>query len=225
MQKTRKEKPFYDLGKNPDINSIASLIALIDGYLANFFDDPDPYDRWIKQGALGREFAAEWRETYRTLYKIAKTIKKIPEIQKYVVAQGALRSLSVPLTLFAASLAIVSLLFTKPLGFLMLAFIMASVGAVALVLSWTAGKKVADSIDNYFKVHYEKYKFKRAYLRNVVQKLIFSLAYYLKKKDMELERYRFKLFNAYYKGIRVLKKPKLFRKRYLVTFNVKELPL
>ena len=48
---------------------LRGLIALIDGYLAYFFDDPDPYDRAIKQGALGKEFANEWKEIYNRMHR------------------------------------------------------------------------------------------------------------------------------------------------------------
>ncbi|MFX0201405.1 MAG: hypothetical protein ACFFCW_35260 [Candidatus Hodarchaeota archaeon] len=226
MRKIQNEKSYYDLGKSPHIDSVAKLVGLLDGYLAYFFDDPDPYDKWIKQGALGRAFATEWKknETYSTLYKIANSIKEIPGLQKYVSIQGALRSLSLVFTIFASTMVMASLFLEIPLV-LLGAFAIASIGSITLIGSWIAGKKVADNIDNYFKAHQEKYKFKKASLRNMAQKLIFSLAYYLQKKEIKLESYKFKLFNANYKGLRVLKKPKLFRKRYIVTFNPQNIPL
>ncbi|MFQ6073565.1 MAG: hypothetical protein ACE5KT_12810, partial [Methanosarcinales archaeon] len=134
------------------------------------------------------------------------------------------RSFSLAFTIFASTMVIASLFLDKAFA-LLGAFIIASIGSIALIGSWMAGKKVAESIDNYFKAHQEKYKFKRATLRNMAQKLIFALAYYLQKKEIGLESYKFKLFNANYKGLRVLKKPKLFRKKYIVTFNPKQLPL
>jgi len=227
LGKATKKDVFYNLGKYPNMSVLRGLIALIDGYLAYFFDDPDPYDRAIKQGALGKEFANEWKEIYKTLYKIAYTLKRVPEIRKYIVAQGAFRSFSLPLTLTGALLAIFSMfpdVPVHPILLLIAAFMLATTGAIALILSWIAGKKVADAVDSYFKEHREKYKFKRAYLKSVVQKLLYSLAYYLKKDGVDLNKFKFKMFNSFYKGIIVLKRPKLFRKKYLVRFNVKQLP-
>jgi len=220
----KSKKPYYYLGKNPDLDFLRSLILLIDGYLTYFFDDPDPYDRWIRRGALGREFLSEWREVYKTLYKIAGSIKRIPGLKGYVMIQGMLRAFSIPITLTAALLPIAGAVWGRFLEFMILSFIMAFVGALALIFSWIAGKKFAEGIDQYFKTHKEKFKFKRSYLRDVVQRLIYSLAYYLKKRGEDLSEYKFKLFNSFYDGIIVLKKPKWFRKKYLVKFNAKKLP-
>ena len=227
MSKGFQRDLMYNLGEKPNMSVLKGLISLIDGYLAYFFDDPDPFDYAIKRGALGKEFANEWREIYRTLYKIAYTLKRIPEIRKYVVAQGTLRSLSLPLSLTGGLLAIFSIFASEPFNPLLMLIagsLVATAGAGALILSWIAGKRVAETIDKYFKEHKEKYKFKRTYLKKVVQKLLYSLAYYLKKEGTDLENFKFKMFNSFYEGIIVLKKPKLFRKKYIVKFNPKELP-
>ncbi len=227
MSKSEKKKLYYDLGKNPSIKLLSGLISLIDGYLAYFFDDPDPFDQPIRKGAIGKEFANEWKTIYKTLYKMAYTLKRLPEIKKYVFAQGALRSFSLPLTLMGAIFAIYSMfpgVPINPLFLLISGFALACIGAFFLIMSWYMGKKVAETIDKYFKDHREKYSIKRTYLRDVVQKLLYSLAFYLKNNDFDLDKYKFKLFNSFYKGIIVLKKPGLFRKKYVVKFNVKDLP-
>jgi len=219
------EKPYYSMGDKPNLKFLGSLILLIDGYLAYFFDDPEPFNHYIKRGALGSELQKDWKEVYKILYKMAYTLKTIPTLRTYVVMQGALRSFSLPLTLTGTILAISSIFFKESYTLMVaVAIFLAVLGMIALVGSWYMGKKFADTITDYFTSHDKKFELKRIFLRNVVQKLLFSFAYYLKKDGTDLKRYKFKLFNAFYKGIKVVKKPKFFRKKYIVQFDVEKLP-
>jgi len=228
MKKHVKEKPFYDLGKKPHLDSIKSVILLLDGYLAWFFDDPAPFSQAIRQGALGREFALEWRKIEKVLQKIAYSVRLIPDAKKHIFMQGVYRILSFLLITIAFGLAITGPYISGSLTAFMYinaaTIILVNLGGLFLVLSWKEGKRFAEILDQYSRTHPEKFKLKRDYLRSVVQKLIYSLAYYAKKQGKDLDKVKFKLFNAFYRGIAIVKKPKWFRKRYIVKFNPSELP-
>ena len=225
MKRKAASKPYYYMGEDPNLKFLGSLILLIDGYLAYFFDDPEPFNRYVRKGVLGSEFKNDWKEVYRILYKMAFTLKTIPALRIYVVMQGALRAFSLPLALTGTMLAISTMFFKESYPLIVTAaVILAVLGMTALVGSWVMGKKFADTINSYFMAHDKKFEVKRMLLRNVVQKLLYSFAYYLRKNGTDLTKYKFKMFNGNYKGLKVIKKPWLFRKKYIVQFDVKKLP-
>ena len=173
MKKYKREKLFYDLGKKPHLDSIKSVILFLDGYLAWFFDDPKPYSQAIRQGALGKEFAAEWRRIEKTLYKIAYNVRLIPEVRKHIALQGLFRAFSLILTVLALGLVFAGPRLKIPYSSI-ISIILVFVGAFFLILSWNEGRKFAVAIDRYYAAHPEKFKLKREYLKSVVQKLIYS---------------------------------------------------
>ncbi|RLI11866.1 hypothetical protein DRO33_03385 [Candidatus Bathyarchaeota archaeon] len=214
-----KEKDYFDLGREPDLLVLKALIELIDGYRVNYFGDPRPFSERIRDNALGREVKSEWKTIYRALMKIATTVERIPEVRSYISLQSALRFLSIMLTLIGLSIPLINMVRGVPTS-IWIPFSLATCGACMLVASWAVGRNMALAIEDYFREHKEKYKFVRAYLARVNQKLINSLRRQLEATGEDPDRYRLKLFNTDYKGIKVVKKPSLFRKRYIVSVEV-----
>jgi len=162
---------------------------------------------------------AEWKNIYRSLMKIALTVERIPGVRGYVGLQTFLRMASIILTFSALSIPVLNVLRGAPTP-IWLPTALATCGAVMLVASWVMGRNVALEIDRYFRAHGEKYKFVRAYLAKVNQKLINSLRRHLRSSGEDPAKYKLKLFNVDYRGIKILKEPSLFRKRYVVSVVV-----
>jgi len=159
---------------------------------------------------------AEWKNIYRSMMKIALTVERIPGVRRYVSIQGLLRMASIILNFSALSVPIFNAIRGLPTS-IWLPTALALCGAGMLVASWAMGRNVALEIDRYFRAHGEKYRFVRAYLARVNQKLINSLRRHLRSSGEDPAKYRLKLFNVDYKGIKVLKEPSFFRKRYVVS--------
>ena len=197
------------------------MITIIDGYRVNYFDDLNQLDKPIKDGELGSEIASEWKRIRRSMMKIATTIKFIPQATKYIKLQSLLRLIAMML-LVSGLLVIIMTQFSPLTGNVTVTFVFSFMAACALIASRFAGKEVAKSIDAYFKEHYKKYGFIREQLKNEVQKLIYTLAIYIKRTGEKSEDHPIKLYNADYKGIEILKHPWLLRKHYIAIVRLKK---
>lgn len=209
------EKP-YRMRKNVNLNLLRNLITLIDGYLANYLGDPEPFKRKIRAGALGPELAKEWKRIERSLMKIATTIRRIPAFKSLVKLHTFLKVLATMFMLSGSMLVISVSFFTGEIYLYYLSMLFLTFSAISTIWYSILERRLAIKIKEYFDEHQTKYRFTRQYLRNVVQRLIFTLAYYMKANGKDPEKYPLSLYNENYNGIKIIKKPGFLRSKYKV---------
>jgi len=206
----------YVLRKNVDINLLRNLITLIDGYLINYFDDPAPFGQKVKAGALGPELSKEWKYVERSLMKIATTVRKIPELKPLVKLCTILKTLTLIFMVSGTMLAISGPFLTEsPYPYYLSTFFL-TFSAISTIWYNILERRLSVKIKEYFEKHKTKYGFTRNYLKNTVQKLIFSMAHHVTVKMVSPEKYPLSLYHEDYKGIRIIKKPGWLRGKYKV---------
>jgi hypothetical protein len=77
------------------------------------------------------------------------------------------------------------------------------------------GRKIGQEIDRFYNAHPQKYRFNRSQLKKTIQKLIYELSSNVKSQNEAPKKYRIALHNIDYDGIKVLKKPRIWRKHYI----------
>lgn len=212
----------FRIGRELDTTLLKNLITLIDGYRVNYLGDPKPFNKPIRAGKLGNEISAEWKKIQRSLMRIATTVKTIPKLGRLLAIQSMLRSMSIAVSFSALLLPLTGTSPIFPENPFLLIFVLILIAAVMLVLSRLAGRKVDRKIEAYFNEHKHKYKFVRQYLRQTTQRLIYTLSHHIKASRKDPLDHTMKLYGADYGGIRVLKKPGWFRKRYIVAVELSD---
>jgi hypothetical protein len=211
-----KYEDIYTFRKNVDINLLRNLITLIDGYLINYFDDPLPFGQKLKSGALGPELSKEWKRIERSLMKIAVTMRKMPELKSIVRLCTTLKMLTLVFMVSGTTLAISASFWVGATYFYYLSTIFITFSAISTIWYKIFERKLSVKIKKYFEEHKTKYEFTRNYLKNQVQKLIFSMAHHLKVKMENPEKYPLSLYNEDYKGIKIIKKSGWLRGKHKV---------
>ncbi|MHA1410097.1 MAG: hypothetical protein ACTSQY_07305 [Candidatus Odinarchaeia archaeon] len=219
------------------IKLILTIIFLIDGYRINRAVDFRKIDESIKKGTLGRPFAERWKNIRKVLWRIGTFPKNIPNVQKMTTVRVYSQIIGVALLLVASILMIVQALLSLP-EYLIFIGVGIYVLATALIgLAILMRRKVAIKIAEYYYEDHERWKKEQAYLKGVTQQLIDALARQIKRlkvtgrekklakldeaktpKEYQkiLEKYKIKLYNIDYTGIKVLSKPNFIRKHYVV---------
>jgi len=221
--KTCKAK-FYEFSKNIDVKLLKSVIYVLDAYRVHRYLDLEKYDKEIREGKLGRRFAEKWKkDIHPTLLKMAKLPFKIPGVQKLLQLRllfKLIKSFCFTLALLFFADAVFQVfstysLISKHSAILApILFLMVAVSGVSEVLTV---RKISMVIDSYYKTHPKKFGLITSRLRDVVQGLIYGLSMFYKKYDTpDNDDKRIELYNIDYKGIKILKKPKLIRKYYEV---------
>ena len=212
-----KTKNYYKIDGEIDLKLLRNLILFLDGYLSNYFDDPEPFKNKIKGGKLGREIGREWRDIEKSLTKIASTVRKMPKVGLYVKLTSIMRGLSLIFLVLASATAFMLATSAQTTSILYLFATSLSISSLAAVYSLIYNRKMNLEIERYFDEHEEKYRFIREKIRNITQKLIYTYSYYLKKNKLTPSKNTLTLYSIDYSGIRVIKHPNIFRKKYEVT--------
>lgn len=198
---------------------MSRLITVLDGYVANYFEDFTRLDQSIKEGKAGSKFGRQWKETRFILSKMSESLKLIPKVGAFSRLQVIARSVGVALMGGGLVIFVAFPLLGSPLSYLGVGALYS--GMVFLAISWFSGWKTAKQIDNYFMTHAQKYRFGRLYIRERVQELLFALREHMRKAGMRENQVRIQLYNSDYKGIRTAKKGR-FSKRYIASVDLEE---
>ena len=203
-----------------DLEILKKLIELLDGYRVYYFGDPDSLDPYVRSGMLGREIMLEWRKIYKTILKMTKSLRGIPKLKKYIILQSFLRVLTISINLMVVILFLITIFMRIWSTYLFAAItVLVITGVSSLAASWIFGRYSAMEIQRFFDEHEKKHKFKREFFKSFNQKLINSLAVYLKSSKDNPSKYKMYLFNTDYKKIKVLKKS-LFGRKFEVIVNI-----
>ena len=217
---SRSRDYFYIKGE-VNLKLLSNLITFIDGYLANYLDDPEPYRVKIRAGALGKEIAREWKSIEKSLLKIAYTVRRIPKVKFYLNLSLFTRITSI-IFLIVAIVVAFTVIFTGHHTYYTIYLLALSLFLSSLTTIYTQVyiRKMNEEIERYFNQHSEKYRFIRENLRNFNQKLINSYRFYIAKRGLDPKKNSLALYNTFYSGIEIMKKPGLLSKKYKVIVRI-----
>jgi len=215
-----KTRERYRIDKEIDIKLLKHLISFLDGYLANYFDDPEPIENKIKGGKLGREISREWRDIEKSLKKMALTVRRIPKVSLYVKLTSIMRGLSLVFLVIASGTAFTLATSMQSQMILYLFATSLSISSLSAVYSMIYNRKMNMEIERYFNEHREKYQFIRGRIKNIVQKLINTYSYYIMENKLDPSKNKLSLYNINYSGIKIVKKPRLLNKKYEVIVKI-----
>lgn len=202
------------------LDELCDLINLLDAYQFNHFRDYTRLDGVINAGALGKKVLSKWNEVKPKLIKMAKMTKHPPEAIKLMKRKTVL--------LFAQSIGLVVITVVMILPFLL----PVGFGAFVAFLACTATNigifaymsfldyRVAKIEEKYFKEHPERYSSYKSMLKRWTQELIYTYSNYIRQIKGKPKDYPIELYNVDYKGIKVVKKPMLWRKHYIVHVEI-----
>jgi len=233
----RADRKVESLGfpKEIKINFLTNIITLIDGYRINFCPDFRKIDEGVKKGVLGRNFAERWKNIRKVLWSIGTFPSNIPKV-KTMTRFRYLFQLSGLVTMIASTIIILINAFFN-LGYFLnaIGMIMYVIGGSLITLGVLVKRRVAIKISEYYRQDNERFEKEQQYLRAVTQDLINGLIRYLRRrmyegleKDLKglenasekeyikkLQKYKFKLYNDDYTGVKIIKKPSPIRKYFL----------
>ncbi|MEM2704205.1 MAG: hypothetical protein QXR45_13720 [Candidatus Bathyarchaeia archaeon] len=203
-----------------DSDDIRKAIYLIDSYRANLFYDITWIDKKVAAGKLGNRFRKVWKNLRKTMIKMASVTNEQPDIRNLVKIQNYLEILwqiCVPVVIIIMFLSILTpkiVPFAKGLTVYLVGGAFSSI-ILGLIGRFIIGGKIGRKIDEYFAKNPEAHKFKKREVREAVQLLIEDLRVLLRTSNKDPRKHLIGLNFLDYDNIRVVKKPKPWRKYYL----------
>jgi len=203
-----------------DPTEIGKVAYTIDAYRSHVFYDFSWIDKKVQAGNLGRPFAEDWKSVQLKMWKMARITVKIPgarrlsKMQSYIEAMWQILVPIAFLILFI-SLFAPGVVILQQIGPYMIFIALGSLLA-GLVSRGLIGSRIAGKIDAYFRDNPEAQKLRSIDLRETVQMLIDELRQYLLQAGEEPEKHMVGLGFVDYDHIEVVKKPRPWRRYYIV---------
>lgn len=205
---------------NLDPDNIRKVIYAIDAYRNHVFYDISWIDKMVESKTLGREFADMWKPLRRKMIKMASVTGRIPGLVRLARIQSyteALWQFSVPILfimlfvgLIAPGLPLIGVIAPYVMIF---AFGSVIVGILSRSL---VGGRIAQRINQYYEEHPDVDIQRDPDLHKAVQHLIGKLRQYIKQNGEDPEDHLVGLESLDYRGIKVVKEPRPWRKYSLV---------
>lgn len=199
---------------------IRKVIYTLDAYRSHVFYDVSWIDRLVKSSSLGREFGENWKDLRRNLVKMASITGSIPGLVRLARFQNgfeALWQVSVPVMflvlfagIFAPSVEIIRTVapYIAVVGFTTL--------IIGLLSRFLIGNRIGKRIEAYFEQNQEAQKLRGVVVRDAVQGLIEELRRYLSITNELPEKHLVGVVLLDYENLQAVKKPRPWRKYYLV---------
>jgi len=221
---TKDKKPKNTAIITDEVSSLINVISLLDSYRINRCEDFRWVDNSIKKGKFGQKFRRVWKDARKILCKIAR----MPSSSRYIVRLMKIREFilffgfAFPTTFMALSLIYAvspSSLPWQPFpGFLSFIAILAfAIMLLTIIIPRYIDRKIAIFMEKFYQKDPAKYGNLHAQLKFIVQDLIFHVCRSIECLNHDPTKFRIKLYNIDYGGIRLLKKPSRVRKFYIAT--------
>jgi len=207
-----------------DPTDIRKVIYTLDAYRAHLFYDIGWIDAKVDQRTLGSNFAVNWKELRRIMIKMAHVPASLPGVPRLVRLQSyfeALWQIAAPLifiVLFASLLAPQLPFISSVAPYIMIAGLGALL--VGLLARFILGRQIGRLIDDHFAKNPELHKLKAQELRKAVQLLIEELRRFIRESGDQPKKHLIGVGFLDYEHIKVAKKPRPWRRYYLVTVAV-----
>lgn len=203
---------------NPD--DVRKTLYLIDCYRVHLFYDINWIDRKVEEGTLGREFASSWKNLRKRMIKMASVTSHIPGVRRLVKIQSTFESLwqiALPLiivitfaNIFAPQTFSIIKIVTPFLAILAFSSILLSLFARSFL-----GGRIGKKIEQHFKNNPEAQEIAGQEIKQSVQMLIEELRKFLKETNQEPKKHLIGINFFDYDHIKIVKKPKPWRRYYL----------
>ena len=219
------------------LKGLSTVISLIDGYRINRCPDFRKLDDQIKKGVLGRPFAEKWKNIRKVLWRIGTFPQNIPNVNKMMTIRIVSQISGIIIMLIASSLVIAQLFLNLPTLIMAVGLGLYVLGTSLIGLAMLIRRRIAVKIAEFYYEDHERWKREQAYLKGVVQQLIDVLRRQIKRRKIAgtekgleklkdnmsekeyariMEKYKMKMYNIDYTGIKIIKKPGTMRKNYVV---------
>lgn len=221
----KTEKSFY---KIEDLKTAKRILMLIDGYRRLNIEDFAWADKEVKEGKMGVKFSKDWKEIREIMLKFAREagsqrhLLNLAALQQVLIQAGLVIS---AITTLIATLSMVAFLFHFEWArlvpeILSYAFIPLAIGIVVMLAGPPLiSRKISSELEKFFTRKKDLVVKADPILKDASQKIINSISEAIKNGNSKVKKrkdYELGLFNIDYNGIKVIKKPSLFRKYYVV---------
>lgn len=232
MSQRRKEKEIETATyRINDLKVAKKILMLIDGYRKFNIEDFEWADKEVREKKMGVRFMSEWKKIREIMLKFAieagsqKHLLKLAATQQLFIQIGLVIS-SITMIL-ATSVALSRLFRFEWADFIFNIFSYAIipliiVTLITFIIPPIIARKISFKLEEYYHKKSEFVNTANKLLFRVAQNIIYSIAESIKMGRLEAKRkkdYEVWLFNVDYKGIKVKKKPFLFRSYYVATLD------
>jgi len=225
-----KEKKELEAGRRSvsvDLEVLANLITLLDGYRVNYFVDLKWADKVISDGKTGLKVKSEWKDFRKTLVKMAALpkslshVSKLWRIQQYTLFLGTIFSTIIMIIFAITIFAYRTIAQTQYHSLIIYISIPAfCIMFGAFIAKPLLGYMISKEIDKYCEAHPEKFGVLRIKVKKFVQYLIDLYSAYLKRFKENPERRAIQLYNVDYRGIKVVKRAGRIRKHHTAVVKI-----
>lgn len=216
------------LYKIEDLKAAKKILMLIDGYRKLNIEDFEWADTEVKNGKMGKRFSQDWKEIRELMLKFAREAGSQGHLLNLAALQQIL--LQVGLVVSAITTLLTTLSMTAFLFHLEWAKIIPEILTYALIpliigiAIMFAGppliaRKITSELEKFYQRRRDFVSKANLVLKDAAQKIIYSIIHEINKGSLEVKKkkeYELGLFNTDYKGVKIVKKPSLFRKYYIV---------
>lgn len=217
------------LYKIVDLKAAKKILMLIDGYRKLNIEDFEWADKEVKDGKMGKRFSQDWKEIRELMLKFAREagsqrhLLNLAALQQILIQFGLVIS---AITTLLTTLSMVAFLFHLEWAkmvpeILTYALIPLIIGIVIMFAGPPLiARKITSELEKFYQRRKDFVSMADTMLRDVAQKIIYSIIQEIKNGNLEVKKkkdYEFGLFNIDYKGVKIVKKPSLFRRYYIVT--------
>lgn len=211
----------FNLSGVPNITSLVALIFLLDGYRINLFENPAAVDKAIKKGELGGEIARKWKEIRLSLDKMASVPASIPGVVRLTQVRTTFRFLASIYTSAALILIVARFILRLSYGQFGEWLVISTVGVLptAWVIAELANYRIAKKLEEFFEKNPRSLEEIRSDLKRTVQSLLYTLFHQIRRTGQDPKKFAFKMYNADYEGIEVVRMPSRWAKYYLVSIK------
>mgnify|MGYP005831235387 CR=1 FL=1 len=210
--------------KTIDPDDIRKAIYLIDAYRTHFYDI-SWIDKKVDEGTLGNHFRPLWKNLRKRMVKMASVsshiigVKKLAKIQSYFEALWQIFVPLVIITFFVNIFAPETFSFIKGIALYITVLAFSSM-LIGLIGRFMIGGKIGKKIDEHFQQNPEAQKIASQEIKAAVQLLIDELRRYLRETGEKPKKHLIGISFLDYNGIKMVKKPKPWRKYYLAQLNL-----
>ncbi|MEM3578102.1 MAG: hypothetical protein QXX51_06600 [Candidatus Bathyarchaeia archaeon] len=214
--------------KITDLKTAKKVLMLIDGYRILNIEDFAWADKEVKEGKMGKRFSQDWKGVREVMLKFAreagsqKHLLNLAALQQILLQFGLVIS---AITTLLTTLSMVAFLFhfewAKMIPeILTYALIPLIIGIVIMVAGPPLiARKITSELEKFYEKRQDFVNMADALLKDAAQKIIYSIIQEVKNGNLEVKKrkeYELGVFNTDYRGVKIVKKPSLFRKYYIV---------
>jgi hypothetical protein len=205
----------------PNVTSLVALIFLLDGYRVNRFENPAAVEKAVRKGDLGGEISRKWKEIRPSLDKMASLPASIPGVVRLTQVRIAFRFLASAYTSAALMLVVARFVLRLSYGEFGEWFVISAAGVVpvAWLIGELANYRIAKKVEESFEKNPRSLEVIRSDLKKTVQTLLYTLFRHIRRAGQDPKKFAFKMYNADYEGIEVVRMPTRWAKYYLVSIK------